>query len=133
MVDRTRILTSAASIASTGAFTLIPIGRASAPVRWGLGAALSVVPAAVAAVVVHRRMQDRAASDRIAATAGVGVAFGAVSLASWEASVRTDRAIEQALVRRRVRRPRVVMAVGAAALAGGLELLDVLASRRASR
>lgn len=133
MVDRTRILTSAASIASTGAFTLIPIGRASAPVRWGLGAALSLVPAAVAAIAVERRMRDRATRDRVAASAGAGVAVGVVSLAGWEASVRVDRAIERSLVRRRVRRPRVVMAVGAAALAGGIELLDVLVSRRAER
>lgn len=133
MVDRTRILTSSASIASTGAFTLIPIGRASTPMRWGLGAALSLVPAAVAAIVVERRMRDHATPDRVAATAGVGIAVGAVSLAAWEASVRADRAIERSLVRRHVRRPRVVMAVGAAALAGVIELLDVLASRRAER
>ncbi|WP_144722068.1 hypothetical protein [Agrococcus jejuensis] len=133
MADRTRILTSAASIASTGAFTLIPIGRASAPVRWGVGAALSLVPAAVAAVVVDRRMRDRATPDRVVASAGAGVAFGAVSLAAWEASARVDRAVERSLVRRRVRRPRVVMAVGAAALAGGIELLDVLVSRRSQR
>ncbi|SDH58596.1 hypothetical protein [Agrococcus jejuensis] len=131
MAERTRILTSAASIASSGAFTLIPIGRLPRGARWGIGVGLSFVPAAVAASLAHRRMRERVASERIPTTAGVGVAVGAVSLGAWEASARVDRAVDEALVRRGVRRPRVVMAIGAAAIAGAIELLDVVASRRA--
>lgn len=133
MAQHTRLLTAAGSIASSAAFTLIPIGRAPSGVRWGVGAVLSVVPAAAVAVLVHRRMRGRGTADTIVATAGAGVAVAAVSLGSWEATVRTDRAIERSLVRRGVRRPRVAMAVGSAVLAGLVELLDVTVSRRGER
>lgn len=133
MASQTRILTAAGSIASSAAFALIPIGRAPAGVRWGVGAALSLVPAVAAAAIVHRRVRERPTRDAIAATAGVGVAAGAVSLAAWEASVRVDAAVERTLVRRGVRRPRIAMAAGSAVLAGVVEVLDVVVSRRSRR
>lgn len=133
MAARTRILSSVVSVASSAAFAFIPIGRAPGGVRWGVGAVLSIVPAVASAAVVQRAMRDRRRVDAATASAGVGVAVAAVSMASWEASVRADRAIERSLVRRGVRRPRVAMAAGSAVLSGVVELLDLVVSRRAAR
>mgnify|MGYP000845534235 CR=1 FL=1 len=133
MADRRRILTSTASIASSGLVALIPLGRVPAGARWGVGAALSLVPAGIVAALVERRRRGRAPVDRLGAAAAAGVAVGALSLASWEASVRIDRAVERALVARRVRRPRIAMAAGSAALAAVVEVLDAVVSPRARR
>ncbi|GAA2174331.1 hypothetical protein GCM10009846_19870 [Agrococcus versicolor] len=126
-----RLLTASASVAASGAITLVPIGRMSQGAQRGLGAALTVVPTAIMAGVARRRLGERPDARRMAIAAGAVAGVAATSLALWEASVALDQAIERGLVRRGVRRPRVAMAVGVAALSAAGEVVDALGSRRA--
>ncbi len=126
-----RLAQSSASVAVSAAFALVPIGRAPAGVRRGLGAAFAVVPAVAVGAMLHARMRGRSDARRAATALGAGAVVAAASAGSWELSVRADRAIERMLVRRGVQRPRATMAVGAGVLTAAIDALDVVAQRRA--
>jgi hypothetical protein len=131
MTSPQRLRTSALSVAASGAVTLVPIGRMSAGARWGLGAALTLVPAGVAAGVARRWLRTRADARRTVVAVGAVAGVSVASLALWEASARLDGAIERGLVRRGVRRPRVAMALGSAASTAAVEVAEAVRARRA--
>ncbi|GAA4425097.1 hypothetical protein GCM10023169_22410 [Georgenia halophila] len=114
-----RVLTASIGSVVSGAFTLYPIWRAPSWVK----VTYIVLPAAAAGVAMTfvRRGGDASPSGRTSAYAAAAVAV--IGTASW-ASIKLDKGVESLVSRTGARRPRVVMAIGAAALSAALDYAD---------
>lgn len=134
---RPRLARALALGAGYGVSTLPPASRLP---RAATSIAVGGLAGAVALAAALRAMTDTPKTDcgdaaedgsapaargrrALAAVGVVGVVGGVVGASTW-VGLAVDAAIESALTRRGVRRPRVVMAVGAAVLGMALEWAD---------
>ncbi|GAA3531933.1 hypothetical protein AFL01nite_20330 [Aeromicrobium flavum] len=109
---------SLAFAALTGLVSVVPIGRAPRRVRIAVAATSGAVAGGAAFLAL--RSKDVPAPPSALAGAGLGgVAAGATAL-----GFTVDRAFEQALVRRGVPHPRLVLGVLGAGLSYALDVLD---------
>lgn len=135
--DRPRLARALALGAGYGVGTLLPASRLP---RTATSLAVGGLAGAVAVAAGLRAMADPPTPQggqapeggavgpsrgrRAAAAVGVvGLVGGVVGASTW-VGLAVDAAMESALTRRGVRRPRVVMAVGAALLGTALEWAD---------
>lgn len=109
---------SLAFAAASGLVSLVPIGRAGRRVKVALSAA-SGATAGVAGFVVLRRQPLPVPQAALIGAGMAGAVAGATAL-----GIVMDRAFEEALVRRGVRRPRLAMGVAAVGLSYVLDVLD---------
>lgn len=117
---------SLAFAAVTAVFSAVPLGRASRRARWATSGAAALVAAPAAAVIVSRTVASPSAPAprRVVGPAVAGGVAGTAAAGVMAAAFVVDRLMEDALVRRGVRRPRVVIAVASAAISLVADRLD---------
>lgn len=112
--------------AMTGAVSLVPLWRAPRPVRTALVAGSGLAMGAGVFTVLTRPDLFDADRDPVPApaSAAVGAAAATVAAGAVAVGITADRLLEQFLVRRGVRRPRLVIGVVGFAGSYALDVLD---------
>lgn len=117
---------SLAFAALTGLASIVPVGRASRGVRLAVGAASGVAAGGAVYVALNRPDVIAAAREPVPVpqSAAIGAGVGALVAGTMVAGFAMDRAFEQALVRRNVPHPRLVLGAAGAVLSYTLDVLD---------
>ena len=117
---------SLAFAALTGVVSVVPIGRASRGVRAAVAAASGVAAGGATYVALNRPDVIACSREPVPArqSAAVGAGVGALVAGVMAVGFVMDRAFEQALVRRNVPHPRLVLGVAGAVLSYALDVVD---------